>query len=328
MSTALLSSAMTIMRFDAAATIFSRSSAPPPPLISTKLRIEFVRPVYGQVELRHFIERGERHAKFAAKRGGALRGRHADHRQAARLALGKQPHEFLGGRTGADAEPHAVLDMGERGSRRFDLQRSRIHGLSVRLLRRALASLPDGKGFNPLLASVDIQRLSNCVSPRTACAWPTVRAIRQSSLRASQRFMKRPIIVFDLDGTLVDTAPDLLDSLNHSLMAGGATIDRHERLPPVVGHGGRVMIERAYAAQKRMLDPAEHDRLFDLFLDHYGNNIPGRSQPYPGVPAALTRLAAAGYLLPSAPTRPRHFPCACWKALGLGRPFRRDLRRR
>jgi phosphoglycolate phosphatase len=109
--------------------------------------------------------------------------------------------------------------------------------------------------------------------------------------------MNRPIIVFDLDGTLVDTAPDLLDSLNHILMAGGANVTDVNGFQRFVGHGGRVMIERAYAAQKRMLDPAEHDRLFDLFLDHYGNNIPGRSQPYPGVPAALARLAAAGYLL-------------------------------
>lgn len=133
--------------------------------------------------------------------------------------------------------------------------------------------------------------------------------------------MKRPIIVFDLDGTLVDTAPDLLDSLNHSLLAGGATATDTSGFRQFVGHGGRVMIERAYAAQKRMLDTSEHDRLFNLFLDHYGNNIPGRSQPYPGVPAALARLADAGCLLAVCTNKTGAFSVRLLEGLGLAGRF-------
>jgi phosphoglycolate phosphatase len=133
--------------------------------------------------------------------------------------------------------------------------------------------------------------------------------------------MKRPIIVFDLDGTLVDTAPDLLDSLNHSLAAGGAQLTDTRGFHQFVGHGGRVMIERAYAAQKRMLDAVEHDRLFALFLDHYGENIPGRSEPYPGVPAALTRLAAAGYLLAVCTNKPEGFSKRLLEGVGLAGGF-------
>ena len=63
---------------------------------------------------------------------------------------------------------------------------------------------------------------------------------------------QKPIIVFDLDGTLVDTAPDLLDSLNHSLGAGGVAAADAAGFRAIVGHGGRVMIERAYAAQQQV----------------------------------------------------------------------------
>jgi phosphoglycolate phosphatase len=133
--------------------------------------------------------------------------------------------------------------------------------------------------------------------------------------------MNRPIVVFDLDGTLVDTAPDLLDSLNHSLLAGGAAMADASGIRQFVGHGARVMIARAYAAQKRMLEPSEHDRLFNLFLDHYGGNIPGQSQPYPGVPAALTRLAAAGYRLAVCTNKTEGFSKRLLEGLGLAGQF-------
>ncbi|WP_269929581.1 phosphoglycolate phosphatase [Aminobacter sp. HY435] len=109
--------------------------------------------------------------------------------------------------------------------------------------------------------------------------------------------MAKPIVVFDLDGTLVDTAPDLLDSLNHTLVAGGMAKVDDTAFRRFVGQGGKIMIERAYLAQQRQLAAAEHERLHDAFLEHYTLNIPGRSQPYPGVIAAMDRLAAAGYTL-------------------------------
>lgn len=109
--------------------------------------------------------------------------------------------------------------------------------------------------------------------------------------------MAKPIVVFDLDGTLVDTAPDLLDSLNHTLVAGGMAKVDDTAFRRFVGQGGKIMIERAYLAQQRQLTAAEHERLHDVFLEHYTLNIPGRSQPYPGVVAAMDRLAAAGYTL-------------------------------
>src|SRR5262245_688657 len=102
--------------------------------------------------------------------------------------------------------------------------------------------------------------------------------------------MPNPIVVFDLDGTLVDTAPDLLDSLKHSLGAGGVTLANTVGFHGYIGNGGRVMIERAFAAQNKILALEELERLYALFLDHYGANMPGKSQPYPGAVGAIERL--------------------------------------
>lgn len=109
--------------------------------------------------------------------------------------------------------------------------------------------------------------------------------------------MLKPIIVFDLDGTLVDTAPDLLDSLNHCLKDGGLAKADSQDLRRFVGLGGRVMIERAYAAQQKQLSGPELDRLVDIFLDHYSANIPGKAQFYDGVIEALDRFSSRGYKL-------------------------------
>lgn len=133
--------------------------------------------------------------------------------------------------------------------------------------------------------------------------------------------MSKPIIVFDLDGTLVDTAPDLLDSLNHTLGAGGAALTDTKGFHRFVGHGGRVMIERAYRAQNRELAIEEHDRLFALFLVHYGENIPGKSQPYPGVVDALKRFADAGYLLAVCTNKTEEFSRRLIASLGLSHAF-------
>lgn len=109
--------------------------------------------------------------------------------------------------------------------------------------------------------------------------------------------MPAPTAVFDLDGTLIDTAPDLLDSLNHCLVSEGMAPVKPADLRHLVGMGGRVMIERAFSEQKRPIGATTLDRLVAMFLDHYAANIPGRSQAFPGVCEAMDRLAGAGFRL-------------------------------
>jgi hypothetical protein len=116
--------------------------------------------------------------------------------------------------------------------------------------------------------------------------------------------MTQPIVVFDLDGTLIDTAPDLLASLNHCLSTEEMDPVEAAELRRYVGMGARVMIQRAFGAGQRELDDATLSRLMDVFLDHYTSGMPGQSAPYPGLLQTLDRLQDAGYVI-SRPVRPR-----------------------
>lgn len=109
--------------------------------------------------------------------------------------------------------------------------------------------------------------------------------------------MTRKTIVFDLDGTLVDTAPDLLDSLNYSIAEVGLSALTIENFKPILGRGGREMIRTAHERQQRQLAPETLERLYHMFLGHYADNIPGRSRPFNGVVELLNRLQDAGYVL-------------------------------
>ena len=101
-------------------------------------------------------------------------------------------------------------------------------------------------------------------------------------------------VVFDLDGTLVDTAPDLIAALNFVL-------DR-EGLPPVplksarnmIGAGARKLIERGLELEGRMMSVDDVNRLTKDFIDYYAAHIADASRPFEGLEAALDELAAQG----------------------------------
>ncbi len=109
--------------------------------------------------------------------------------------------------------------------------------------------------------------------------------------------MPLPTIVFDLDGTLVETAPDLVDTLNF--------VFEREGIPPVpfdeartfVGHGARAMITRGLDAEGRTVTPQVLDKLFNDFIDYYTAHVADRSHPFPGVIDALDALSERGHRL-------------------------------
>lgn len=133
--------------------------------------------------------------------------------------------------------------------------------------------------------------------------------------------MGSPLVVFDLDGTLVDTAPDLVETLN--------VIFAREGLPPVdyacarnmVGGGARVMIERGLAAERRALPASTIDRMVAQFIDHYAAHIADGSCPFPGVEAALDNLAGRGCSLAVCTNKLEWLSVRLLNALGLSRRF-------
>ena len=103
-----------------------------------------------------------------------------------------------------------------------------------------------------------------------------------------------PALIFDLDGTLVDTAPDLLAGLNHVLAGEGRAPVKPEHLRRLVGHGARVMISEAFKMAIGPADPDTTGRMLQGFLTHYRDHIADHSRPYPGVMQTLEGFKAKG----------------------------------
>ena len=106
-----------------------------------------------------------------------------------------------------------------------------------------------------------------------------------------------PIVVFDLDGTLAETAADLSATLNVVLARVGLPPVDVTRARDLIGAGARALIERGFAAAGRDLPRDRLDTLFRVFLAHYGQHLCDASHLFPGVVACLDRLRAAGYRL-------------------------------
>ncbi len=105
----------------------------------------------------------------------------------------------------------------------------------------------------------------------------------------------RPAIVFDLDGTLVDTAPDLAAAMNAVLSEAGRPALPLDTVRHLVGRGARTLIGRGFSVTGAPAAPEKLDGYVNSFLAHYRENI-ASSRPYPNVPETLTALVSEASL--------------------------------
>ncbi len=111
------------------------------------------------------------------------------------------------------------------------------------------------------------------------------------------------VVVFDLDGTLIDTAPDLTEALNHMLQRLGRSPLPSSQVIEMVGRGMRNLIERGLGATGPVT-PALIDEALPLFLEFYEAHIADRSQPYEGAETALNLLQKRGARLALCSNKP------------------------
>ena len=128
-------------------------------------------------------------------------------------------------------------------------------------------------------------------------------------------------IVFDLDGTLIDTAPDLIHTLNLVLTQEGLAAIPYADARKLIGGGAQVMIERALAAEGRNATDAEMERLYGAFIAYYSEHIADRSRPFPGFERALDDLGAAGLRLAVCTNKLEWLSLRLLKALNLTQRF-------
>lgn len=131
-----------------------------------------------------------------------------------------------------------------------------------------------------------------------------------------------PLIVFDLDGTLVDTADDLIAALNHVLVHEGAAPVAPAAARHMVGHGARMLISRGLASQNRSVSPERMEILFQAFLAFYNDHLAVHSKVFPGVPEALDSLAAQGFVLSVCTNKYEAAARRLLGLMGLASPFR------
>ena len=128
-------------------------------------------------------------------------------------------------------------------------------------------------------------------------------------------------LAFDLDGTLVETAPDLIGTLNRMLAARDIPQMPVEAAQHLVGHGALALLRHGFQEAGAAWDEAEAPALLQIFLDDYLEHIADHSRPYDGVVDALDRLAERGALLCVATNKRTDLSVALIEALDMTRHF-------
>lgn len=129
------------------------------------------------------------------------------------------------------------------------------------------------------------------------------------------------ILAFDLDGTLVDTAPDIIGALNGVLKEQGVTPFHLDEARPLIGRGALELLRRAFELAGQPLAPDREKPLLDRLLDIYEAHIDDLSRPFDGLAPALDELEAAGAKFCVCTNKPTYLSVLLLNKLGLSGRF-------
>lgn len=133
--------------------------------------------------------------------------------------------------------------------------------------------------------------------------------------------MRSVALIFDLDGTLVDTAPDLLDALNAVLTREGRRPMELADLNYLVGQGAQAMLAEAFLRTGKVAEPEQLPQLIATFISHYRAHIADKSRPYTSVAETLSLLREQGARLGVLTNKPHELTVPLLEALELAPLF-------
>ena len=136
-------------------------------------------------------------------------------------------------------------------------------------------------------------------------------------------FQQKKVLIFDLDGTLIDSVPDLAFAVNDMLGRIGKKRFDEETIRYWVGNGAQMLVKRALVGKREIDDndmEADFTKALSLFLEAYENTLCKETLLYPGVYQTLERLLERGYKLAIVTNKPTPFVAPILKKLGLD-PF-------
>jgi len=143
-----------------------------------------------------------------------------------------------------------------------------------------------------------------------------------SPVRESRAARPRGYLCLDLDGTLINSVPDLTDALNRLFAPRGLPPLAEPDVARMVGDGAAMLLRRALAAHGLPADPGPaFDAMLKGFVADYTANSANRTRPYPGVPETLAALHGAGWTLGLVTNKPEKATRAVLAALGLAPLF-------